>query len=298
MPQPTSSSLRRALGSFATGVTVVTAQGKTGDVGVTANSFSSVSLEPPMVLWSLRKASTSLGAFMESGAFTVHVLAAHQQALSDRFARASVDKFEGMTIKRGFGGAPLLDDCAARFQCRLAFQYDGGDHVILVGQIVEFEHSEHPPLVFHGGRYSAMPATTRGAATDDANDAGALMELVGRVYHSLFINARKEFAHRGLSEEAFYVLRILAREKKTFEVIAEMLTRAGRRLTTDVTRDLEQRGLIATEAGAVLGITSEGRRVLVELTAVRLSSEQAALANLDRSEIAVIKDLLRRLSQR
>ena len=139
MSQPTSLSLRRALGSFATGVTVVTAQGKAGDVGVTANSFSSVSLEPPMVLWSLRKASTSLGAFTESGAFTVHVLAGHQQALSDRFARTSADKFEGLTIKRGFGGAPLIDDCAARFQCRLAFQYDGGDHVILVGQVVEFD---------------------------------------------------------------------------------------------------------------------------------------------------------------
>jgi 3-hydroxy-9,10-secoandrosta-1,3,5(10)-triene-9,17-dione monooxygenase reductase component len=298
MSQPTSLSLRRALGSFATGVTVVTAQGKTGDVGVTANSFSSVSLEPPMVLWSLRKASTSLGAFTESGAFTVHILAAHQQALSDRFARVAADKFEGMTIKRGFGGAPLIDDCAARFQCRLAFQYDGGDHVILVGQIVEFDHSEHPPLVFHSGRYSAIPAMTRSAAPDDANDAGALMELVGRVYHTLFISARKEFARRGLSEEAFYVLRILGREEKSFDAIAEMLTRAGRRLTADVTQDLAQRGLIASGAGTVLGITNEGRRLLVELTAVRLSSEQAALANLDRSEIAVIKDLLRRLAQR
>ena len=171
--------------------------------------------------------------------------------------------------------------------------------MILVGQVVEFEHSDHPPLVFHGGRYSAIPATTRSAATDDANDAGALMELVGRAYHSFFISARQEFARRGLSEEAFYVLRILGREeKKSFEAIAEMLTRAGRRLTADVTQDLEQRGLIASGAGSVLGITSEGRRVLVELTAVRLSSEQAALANLDRSEIAVIKDLLRRLAQR
>ena len=125
------------------------------------------------------------------------------------------------------------------------------------------------------------------------------MELVGRAYHSFFISARQEFARRGLSEEAFYVLRILGREeKKSFEAIAEMLTRAGRRLTADVTQDLEQRGLIVSGGGSVLGITSEGRRVLVELTAVRLSSEQAALANLDRSEIAVIKDLLRRLAQR
>lgn len=296
MSQPTSTSLRRALGSFATGVTIVTAQGKSGDVGVTANSFSSVSLEPPMVLWSLRKASTTLGAFTESGAFTVHVLAAHQQVLSDRFARASPDKFEGLAIQRGVGGAPLIDDCAARFQCRLAFQYDGGDHVILVGEIVKFEHSGHPPLVFHGGSYSVIAAATPGGATDDVNDAGALMELVGRVYHTLFTGARQEFARRGLSEEAFFVLRILGREgNKSFEAIAAMLSRAGRRLTVDVTQDLEQRNLIVSAEGGVLGITSEGRRVLVELTAVRLSSEQAALGNLDRSEIGVVKNLLRRL---
>jgi 3-hydroxy-9,10-secoandrosta-1,3,5(10)-triene-9,17-dione monooxygenase reductase component len=298
MSQPAPVSLRRALGSFATGVTVVTTQGKAGDVGVTANSFSSVSLEPPMVLWSLRKASTSLGAFTEAGAFTVHVLAAHQQSMSDRFARASADKFEGLNLNRGFGGAPLIDDCAARFQCRLAFQYDGGDHVILVGEIVEFEHSDHPPLVFHGGRYSAI-ATPPDVVADDANDAGALTELVGRAYHSLFISARQEFARRGLSEEAFYVLRILGREDKVaFESIAETLTRAGRRLTPDVTQDLERRDLITSNGGGELSMTSAGRRVLIELTAVRMSAEQAALANVDRSEVAVIKDLLRRLTHR
>lgn len=299
MSPPTAVSLRRALGSFATGVTVVTAQGKAGDVGVTANSFSSVSLEPPMVLWSLRKASASLAAFTESGAFTVHVLAAHQQTLSDRFARAAGDKFAGLAVKRGVGGAPLIDDCAARFQCRLAFQYDGGDHVILVGEIVEFEHSDHPPLVFHGGRYGAITAKVPSGAAEDANDAGALMELVGRVYHGLFINARQEFARRGLSEESFFVLRILGRsEPLAFDAVAQILSSAGRRLTSDVTQDLQQRGLIASAAADQLAITNEGRRVLVELTAVRLSSEQAALANLDRSEIAVIKDLLRRLAQR
>lgn len=298
MSQATPATLRRALGSFATGVTIVTAQGKAGDVGVTANSFSSVSLEPPMVLWSLRKASTSLSAFTESGAFAVHILASHQQALSDRFARASADKFTGLAITRGFGGAPLIDDCAARFQCRLAFQYDGGDHVILVGEIMEFEHSDHPPLVFHGGRYSAI-ATPPSTVTEDANDAGSLTELVGRVYHGLFISSRQEFARRGLQEEAFFVLRILGREdQQSFDALAEVLSRSGRRLTAEVTQDLEQRGLIARAAANTFVITGEGRRVLVELIAVRLSAEQEALSNLDRSEVAIIKDLLRRLAPR
>ena len=294
MAQTDSSTLRRALGSFATGVTVVTAQGKTGDVGVTANSFSSVSLEPPMVLWSLKKSSTSLAAFTESGAFAVHVLAAHQQSLSDQFARRAADKFQGIEIKRGFGGSPLLDDCAARFQCRLAFRYDGGDHEILVGEVVEFEHTDHPPLVFHGGRYGAINVAP--ARAEDTNEAGAFLELVGRVYHGLSRSARDEFARRGLSDEAYYVLRILARqEPQTFDAVAQVIIRAGRRLTAEIAQDLEKRGLIAAVDGG-FAITSDGRRTLLELTAVRLSAEQAALANLDRSEISVAKDLLRRLT--
>jgi 3-hydroxy-9,10-secoandrosta-1,3,5(10)-triene-9,17-dione monooxygenase reductase component len=296
LSQPASRTLRRALGAFATGVTVVTARGHGGDVGVTANSFSSVSLDPPMVLWSLRKASSSLSAFTDSGAFVVHILGAHQQALSDRFARTSDDKYAGLSLTRGFGGAPLLDDCAARFQCRLAFQYDGGDHVILVGEVVDFEHSDHPPLLFHGGRYSAIATPAAGSAGDDAGEAGELLELIGRAYHGLFRRSREEFMRRGLSEEAFFVLRILGREEGiTADSIAQILARGARRLTPEVLAELERRHLIESADTGRIRATGEGRRLLVELTAVRLSSEQAALAKFDRSESAAIKDLLRRL---
>jgi 3-hydroxy-9,10-secoandrosta-1,3,5(10)-triene-9,17-dione monooxygenase reductase component len=166
-----------------------------------------------------------------------------------------------------------------------------------VGEIVDFQHSDRLPLIFHGGQYAGIVATSPSATPDDSNEPGALMELVGRVYHGLFINARKEFAQRGLSEESFFVLRILgASEKQPFDALVGMLSRAGRRLTQEVTRDLEQRGLISTTAAdRLLGITNEGRRVLLELTAIRLSAEQSALANLDQSEITVIKELLRRL---
>jgi 3-hydroxy-9,10-secoandrosta-1,3,5(10)-triene-9,17-dione monooxygenase reductase component len=295
MTKATSLALRQALGSFATGVTIVTAQGRAGDVGVTANSFSSVSLDPPMVLWSLNKSSASLGAFTESGAFAVHVLAAHQQAMSDRFASRSADRFKGLSITRGYGGAPLIDNCAARFQCRLAFQYDGGDHKILVGEILKFEHSDHSPLVFHGGRYGAINATV--PRSDDAEDAGELMRLVSRAYHRLFLGARQEFARRNLTEEAYYVLRILGGdEPQSFDAIAQVVAKAGRRLTAEVMQDLEQRGIIASAEDHTFCLTGDGRRVLIELAAVRLSGEQAALSQLDRSEISQLKDLMRRLA--
>src|SRR5262245_16891948 len=141
---------RSALSSFTTGVTIVTTREAAGrDIGLTVNSFNSVSLDPPMVLWSLARTSNSLGAFRASRRFAVHVLSAEQEPLSGRFARRGADRFEGLELERGEGGIPLLTGCAARFQCRTAFEYEGGDHVIFVAEVVEFDHDDRPPLVFH-----------------------------------------------------------------------------------------------------------------------------------------------------
>src|SRR5688572_2714427 len=116
-------SFRNALGAFATGVTVVSTRSTDGiDVGLTANSFNSVSLDPPMVLWSLAKASRALPIFVGSPYFVIHVLAADQEAISTRFSRANQDKFAGLDIERGLGDTPMLRDYSARFQCRTAFQ--------------------------------------------------------------------------------------------------------------------------------------------------------------------------------
>jgi 3-hydroxy-9,10-secoandrosta-1,3,5(10)-triene-9,17-dione monooxygenase reductase component len=145
---------RAALGSFATGVTVITARAPDGTpVGLTANSFNAVSLDPPMVLWSLAKKALSLPVFSTATHWAVHVLAADQEALSGRFARSGGDKFAGLALANGEGGVPLLAGCAARFQCRTAFQQEGGDHIILVGEVLAFDREERAPLVFHAGGY-------------------------------------------------------------------------------------------------------------------------------------------------
>lgn len=150
---------RDALGHFATGVTVITTRDADDKpVGVTVNSFSSLSLEPPLILWSLAKKSYSLDAFERHPAFAVHVLASDQRHLSDRFARAGTDKFADLAIDEGFGGAPLLGDCAAVFQCSTEHRYDGGDHIIMVGRVQQFTTAERPPLLFYRGRY-ATPET-------------------------------------------------------------------------------------------------------------------------------------------
>lgn len=160
---------RDALGSFATGVTIATTLAGDGEpVGVTASSFNSVSLDPPLVLWSLAKNSLSREAFSSSGHFAVHVLAASQRELSDRFARSGSDKFEGVEWLRGALGSPVFPEFAARFECRTRHEYEGGDHIILVGEVVEFEARPVAPLLFLAGRYARhLPDSGPTAETED-----------------------------------------------------------------------------------------------------------------------------------
>src|SRR5215203_6176020 len=151
---------RRALGSFVTGVTVITTQRRTGEyVGLTANSFSSVSLSPPLVLWSLSLFAPSLPAFQESPHFAVNILAADQKHLSQQFSRRADDKFTGVEFKEGVGGVPLLDGAAATFTCRNEFRYYGGDHIIFVGAVLAFEHTDREPLAFARGQYASLSRT-------------------------------------------------------------------------------------------------------------------------------------------
>ena len=148
---------RDALGSFVTGVTIVTARDEAGrPYGLTANSFNSVSLDPPMVLWSLSLRSGSLPVFRDADNWAVHVLAADQQAMSDRFARPGDGKFAGVEDVDGPEGAPLLAGYAARFGCRARVEYEGGDHAIFLGEVVDFDRREADPLIYHGGRYGRV----------------------------------------------------------------------------------------------------------------------------------------------
>ena len=150
---------RDALGIYPTGVTIVTTvdAGRV-DVGVTANSFCSVSLAPPMVLWCLGRSSRAFTAFTQADHFAIHVLAHDQDALALRFSRPDVDRFAGLECARGAGGVALLDGCAARLECRAAACYDGGDHAILLGEVLCFEHWARDPLVFNRGRFARLVA--------------------------------------------------------------------------------------------------------------------------------------------
>jgi flavin reductase (DIM6/NTAB) family NADH-FMN oxidoreductase RutF len=153
-PSFSSQEFRAALGMFATGVTIVTARTPDGVIGLTANSFNSVSLDPPLVLWSLAQAAASLSAFRAGSHYAINVLANDQKALAERFAAKGADRWAGVNFTEGMGGAPLLTGAAAAFECFNRSRYDEGDHVIFVGEVERCSwRPGASPLLFHGGRY-------------------------------------------------------------------------------------------------------------------------------------------------
>ncbi|WP_458239205.1 p-hydroxyphenylacetate 3-hydroxylase reductase component, partial [Pseudomonas sp. P5_A2_2] len=176
---------RRALGNFATGVTVVTAADQNGrKVGVTANSFNSVSLDPPLILWSIDKRSSSHDVFEEATHFAVNVLAADQIDLSNNFARPKDDRFAEVEFETGKGGAPVFADCSARFHCEKYQQVDGGDHWIMIGKVVAFDDFGRSPLLYHQGAYSMVLPHTRMTKSGEGQPPSSHFQ--GRLNHNLY----------------------------------------------------------------------------------------------------------------
>jgi flavin reductase (DIM6/NTAB) family NADH-FMN oxidoreductase RutF len=149
--------LRKCLSQMATGITVITTRAADGKlVGLTANSFSALSLDPPLIIWSLRLVSPSLQAFQSQDRFVVSVLAAAQTDVSRQFASGYPDKFEGAAYALNEHGLPMLHAASAWFECRTVSQQTAGDHCLFIAQVERFSQSDAAPLVFHGGGYFAL----------------------------------------------------------------------------------------------------------------------------------------------
>ena len=159
---------RNALGTYATGVTIITAATAGGKpYGLTCNSFASVSLNPPLVLWSLGMFSQGLPIFQNAAHFAVNVLGVSQTALATKFSKSGVDRFDGVDWKPGLGKAPLIAGSVAQFQCRAANRYYGGDHVIFLGAVEAYAYNKQEPLLFLSGGFGrfvkgdvAVPASS------------------------------------------------------------------------------------------------------------------------------------------
>lgn len=152
IPSPENArAFRDALGRFGTGVTVVTTGSNEGPVGITANSFASVSMDPPLVLWSPAKASRRFTHFANATHFAIHVLSHEQDALCHGFSR-SHDIFDRLDWTEGKSGTPLIEGCLSRFECRMSAIHDAGDHAIVVGEVIHTTMTDGAPLLFYKGR--------------------------------------------------------------------------------------------------------------------------------------------------
>lgn len=293
---------RRALGAFTTGVTIVTTRGPDGrDYGLTANSFNSVSVDPPLVLWSLNKTAASAPAFTSAEHFAVHILSTDQEPLSNLFATRGIDRFAGLSVTRGPGDMPLLDGCSARFQCRTTYQYEGGDHIIFVGEVLSFDSYAKPPLVFHSGSYQRLqPAPS--TLIDSSFSENWLGFLLGRAFYQLQIPIRQQLLAMGMHDIDFVLLALLSvGEDRSFAELQQTLEFVGKNLQLEDMQPWLDKGLLSTTQSDNdsnrYHLSETGRHLIVQWLAFAKAAEMTALSGFSYEETQQFKLLLGKFIQ-
>lgn len=290
--------LRNVFGSFVTGVTVITTVDADGfDQGVTANSFSSVSLDPPLVLWSQAKSARSFQSFRDADRFVVNILAEHQRDLSQKFAASGPDKFSGLAISRRHGGLPSLNECCAYLECRKVAMYPGGDHMVYLGEVVGIERNDRRPLAFAKGKYMVAFEHEMNFELSDAphlahNDAvrlgcAALPELASRLGSPVGVAV---WGNRGATIIRWELPRAGAPDLRTGVVMSPLNSATGLLfgafLPSDMTEPVLRDALVA--AG---GDTDEHQRELAEhrqcLKAIRAAGIAHSLQSTTRGRYGI-----------
>ncbi|NNE37908.1 MAG: flavin reductase family protein, partial [Gammaproteobacteria bacterium] len=209
-----STELRKALGTFATGVTVVTAESEAGELaGLTVNSFTSVSFSPPLILWCLASSSENLSTFKSTEYFAVNILASDQRSLSNHFATRKYDKFKNISYTSGMGNSPLIDGCVSWIQCKTTQMYEAGDHWIIIGEIVKLKTTSKESLIFNQSHYGvSLPLPIEENDTnipDDLiySDSDSYFSLLFQAIHSYQENFEK---HQHEIIESDYEARVMA----------------------------------------------------------------------------------------
>lgn len=310
MTQPSfdTQAFRTALGTFTTGVTIITAEAEDGtQVGVTANSFNSVSLDPPLVLWSLAKTAMSLPVFTETKHWNVHVLSVEQEPLSGRFASKGKDKFAGLELDKGVTPAPLLHDCTARFQCRTAFCHDGGDHLIFIGEVLAFDQSELAPLVFQSGQYAlaarkpweGVQLSTAGAPLECSYNEDLLGYLLGRAHFQMLSRMQGLLQQQQLNDIQFFILSVLCiNDNLTLDELNAHIAYTGKAVTDEELSQLTGRQLLALESDGQQSryrMTADGREVSLHQIAQAKAIEEDLIDTLGSGDVLALKLLLKRL---
>lgn len=306
-PLEDSRAFRRCLGQFTTGVTVITACHDQQMVGMSVNSFSALSLDPALVLWSIRRESGSLPVFRQASHFAINVLGADQVAVSNLFASPKADKFAQSRWSLGRFGAPLLEGTIAHMECQLEQVLEGGDHLILIGRVQRYARFAGEPLLFTQGRYAITqehpgaeqqsPApVVRPECPQDALD-GSLLRLLH--YTSNQMSACFD-AHRlteGLSVAQFRFYGWLRTQSRSLDQLKQ-LTYLGSRDADDTAALLTERGHLLKDETGVLQLTAAGRQ-RADAIASRVSAFEAELfEGLSEEDVAITRRVLGSLARR
>jgi flavin reductase (DIM6/NTAB) family NADH-FMN oxidoreductase RutF/DNA-binding MarR family transcriptional regulator len=302
-PTQDARAFRHCLGQFATGVTVITAQVGDEKAGVTANSFSSLSLDPPLILWSVGRKSRSVGVFESASHFAVNILAAEQIEVSQRFSSSEVDKFARVEWQPGIGGAPLLDDVVASFECSTEAIHDGGDHLIIIGRVLRFAQHERAALLFAQGRYAVAedhpdlkrerpaPAPDQQARAQE----GPLMNMLFRAHHLTSGRFQQHREAEGLTRAQVRVLMGLyeAPGLNREQLAARMYL--GQRDAEDAVEELMALGCLVRDANGALSLSAAGtaRREAIVLRAAEF--EAGYLSGLPQDQIECGRNFLKHL---
>jgi 3-hydroxy-9,10-secoandrosta-1,3,5(10)-triene-9,17-dione monooxygenase reductase component len=294
---------RNALGKFATGVTIITTRDEDGaPIGLTASSFNSLSLDPPLILWSLDKQSLSLKAFKEAEHFNVHILAHNQTDLSNRFAQKHEDKFYGIDWTCPEGGSPTLNDFAALFKCKTQYQYEGGDHIIFVGKVLDYETRQVEPLIFRGGRYADVLEKPSPMAINPADikttsfERHSLINLIAEAHFQSFNPIRAQYSKEGLSPVEYLCISELSAESvSTRRCLIEKLEKTGFVPDEEIFARLLRKELIAEENGKI-AISTKGQNLFLSLLEHALAEEDTIKHKFSDVEFAQLRSLLQKLT--
>lgn len=295
---------RSALGKFATGVTVITARDGEENHGVTASSFNSVSMDPPLILWSIDKGAYSLNAYRNAEHFVVNVLSNEQVDISNRFARRGEDKFAGLAIEESLGGVAKVKGAAAHFECRTWNIYEGGDHLIIVGEVIRYDsRNEGTALVFHNGRYAVpephpMVLNVDEQTTLDGRLGKHLLYLMRQALAAYRSDFYPRLGSLGVNDNEWRILTLLAdRGPLSAEALAQRVAQPQADLE-DTLAGLRERALVGLDGNGRVQLSEQGQALARRLLSMADDYEQRLFENLESSEVGAIKSGLGRVIER
>lgn len=294
---------RRCLGQFSTGVTIIAAEHDGQRVGVTANSFSSLSLDPPLILWSIGRTSRAFSTFMEAPRFAVSILAEDQVDVSQRFSSKDTDKFAGIGWESGGNGAPVIKNSAARLECQTEARHEGGDHVLIVGRVTRFAYEDRKVLIFSQGRYSIGVDHPVLQSDRDAGDARASVgtdvatTLGALLFRAHLCSSRGFDRYRdslGLSIGASRILFVLSDAGElSFEAVVREVDLPAQTIEDDLA-DLTAKGDVRRTMSGAIGLTPAGRDHYARVRRLIDAHEADTLKGIPAADLQKTKETLAR----